>query len=71
MMDIIPFSIEKLHIITWYNIINTAIVIKQLGVFFDSKLYSYNYFDFMSSECIMLLGLICAINLRFSSLDCL
>jgi hypothetical protein len=32
--------------------------IKDQGVFFDSKLYFYNYIDFLFSDCIKLLGLI-------------
>jgi hypothetical protein len=45
--------------------------IKDLGVFFDSKLHFHSHVDFVFSECIKLLGLIRSITLRFSSLDCL
>jgi hypothetical protein len=45
--------------------------IKDLGVFFDSKLYFHSHVDFIFSECIKLLGLIRSIAFTFSSLDCL
>jgi hypothetical protein len=45
--------------------------VKDLGVFFDSKLYFHNYVDILYSECIKLLGLIRLITFRFSSHDCL
>jgi hypothetical protein len=45
--------------------------IKDLSVFFDSKLYFYNNVDFIFSECIKLLGLIRSITFRISSLDTL
>jgi hypothetical protein len=44
--------------------------IKDLGVFFDSKLYFHNHVDFLFSECSKILGLIRSITFRFSSLDC-
>jgi hypothetical protein len=45
--------------------------IKDLNVFFDSKLYFHKHVDFLFSEYINLLGLIRSITLRFSSLDSL
>jgi hypothetical protein len=45
--------------------------IKDLGVFFDSKLHFHNHVDYVFSECIKLLGLICSITYIFSSLECL
>jgi hypothetical protein len=45
--------------------------IKDLGVFFDSKLHFHNHVDIIFSECINLLGLIRSMTLTFSSLECL
>jgi hypothetical protein len=45
--------------------------IKDLGVFFDSKLHFLNHVDYVFSECVNLLGLIRSINYSFSSLECL
>jgi hypothetical protein len=44
---------------------------KVLGIFFNSKLCSRNYVDFLFSECVKLLGFIHSTTFRFSSLDCL
>jgi hypothetical protein len=44
--------------------------IKDLGVFFDSKLYFHNHVDFLFFECINV-GLIRSITFRFYSLECL
>jgi hypothetical protein len=58
-----------------YQLCHAAITrtssIKDLGVFFDSKLYFHSRVDFILSECRKLLGLIRFITLRFSSLGCL
>jgi hypothetical protein len=45
--------------------------IKDLCVFFDSKLHFHNHVDYVFSECIKLLGLIRSITYSFSSLECL
>jgi hypothetical protein len=45
--------------------------IKDLGVFFDSKLHFHNHVDYVFSERIKLLGLIRSIAYSFSSLECL
>jgi hypothetical protein len=45
--------------------------IKDLGVFFDSKLHFHNHVDYVFSECIKLLGFIRSITYSFSSLECL
>jgi hypothetical protein len=45
--------------------------IKDLGVFFDSKLHFHNHVDYIFSECIKLLGIIRSITFTFSSLECL
>jgi hypothetical protein len=45
--------------------------IKDLGVFFDSKLHIHNHVDFIFSECIKLLDLIRSTTFRFSAPDCL
>jgi hypothetical protein len=45
--------------------------IKDLGVFFDSKLHFHNHVDYVFSECIKILGLIRFITYSFSSLECL
>jgi hypothetical protein len=59
----------------YYRLCRSAIArttsIKDLSVFFDSKLYFHNHVDFLFSECIKILGLIRSITLRFSSFDCL
>jgi hypothetical protein len=56
-----------------YQLCRTAITrnscVKDLGVFFDTKLYFHNHVDFIFSECIKLLGLIHSITFRFSSLN--
>jgi hypothetical protein len=76
---------HKTHVITYsrktnvlcydYRLCRSAITcttsIKDLGVFFDSKLYFHNHVDFLFSECIKILGLIRSITFRFSCLDCL
>jgi hypothetical protein len=58
-----------------YQLCRTAITrsgcVKDVGVFFDTKLYFHNYVDFIFSECMKLLGLIRSIIFRFSSLDSL
>jgi hypothetical protein len=38
--------------------------IKDLGVFFESKLHYHSHVDYVFSECIKLLGLICSFNLQ-------
>jgi hypothetical protein len=45
--------------------------IKDLRVFFESKLHFHNHVNCVFSECIKLLGLICSITCSFSSLECL
>jgi hypothetical protein len=42
--------------------------IKNVGIFFDSKLRFRNHLDFLFSECLKLLSLIRSITSRFSSL---
>jgi hypothetical protein len=51
--------------------ITCAISIKDLGVFFDSKLHFHNHVDYAFSECAKLIGLIRSITYSFSSLECL
>jgi hypothetical protein len=51
--------------------ITRASSIKDLGVFFDSKLYFHNHVDYVLSESIKLLGLIHSITYSVSSLECL
>jgi hypothetical protein len=67
---------RKINVLSYvYQLRHAAITctssIKDLGVFFDSKLHFHNHVDFIFSECIKLLGLIRSITLRFSSPDCL
>jgi hypothetical protein len=45
--------------------------IKDLGVFFDSKLYFHSNVDSLFSECMKLVDLIRSTTLRFSPPDCL
>jgi hypothetical protein len=45
--------------------ITHASSIKDLGVFFDSKLHFHSHVDYVFSECIKLLGLIHSITLAF------
>jgi hypothetical protein len=45
--------------------------IKDLGVFFDSKLHFHNHVDYIFNECMKLLGIIRSITFCFSSLECL
>jgi hypothetical protein len=54
-----------------HSVITCTTSIKDLGVFFDSKLYFHNHVDFLFSERVKLLGLIHSITFSFSSLDCL
>jgi hypothetical protein len=54
-----------------HSVITQTSSIKDLGVFFDSKLYFHNHVDFLFSKCIKLLGPIRSITFSFSSLDCL
>jgi hypothetical protein len=70
-----PYS-RKTNVLSYdYQLCHTAITctssIKDLGVFFDSKLYFHSHVDSIFSECIKLLGLIRSITFRFFSLDCL
>jgi hypothetical protein len=44
--------------------------IKDLLVFFDSKLHFHNHVDYVFSKCIKLIGLIPSLTYRFSSLEC-
>jgi hypothetical protein len=53
------------------SVIERISSIKDLGVFFVSKLYFHNHVDFLFSKCIKLLGLIRSITFSFTSLDCL
>jgi hypothetical protein len=55
----------------YHNTITRTSSIKDLGVFFDSKLHFHSHVDNLFSECIKLLGLIRSITYRFSSLECL
>jgi hypothetical protein len=41
--------------------------IKDLGVFFDSKLHFHKHVDYVFCDCIKLLGLMRSITYRFSS----
>jgi hypothetical protein len=52
-----------------HAIITRTSSIKALGVFFDSKLHFRSHDVYAFSECIKLLGIICPINYRFSSLE--
>jgi hypothetical protein len=45
--------------------------IKDLGVFFDSKLHFHNHVHYVFSDCIKLLSLIRFITYSFSALECL
>jgi hypothetical protein len=45
--------------------------IKDLGVFFDSKLHFHSHVDYVFSECMKLLCLIRSITYRCCSLECL
>jgi hypothetical protein len=45
--------------------------IKDLGVTLDSKLYFYRHVDFVYSQALRTLGLICYVTYNFSSLDCI
>jgi hypothetical protein len=58
-----------------YQLCHAAIIhtssIKDLGVFFDSKLHFHNHADFTASECIKLLGLLRSTTFRVSSVACL
>jgi hypothetical protein len=44
--------------------------IKDLAVFFDSKLQFHSHVDYVFSECIKLLGPTCSITYSISSLEC-
>jgi hypothetical protein len=57
--------------VTTCSIITPTSSIKDLVVFFDSKLHFHNNVDYVFSECIKMLGLIRSITYRFSSLECL
>ncbi|PNF27531.1 hypothetical protein B7P43_G02896 [Cryptotermes secundus] len=54
-----------------HAIITRTSSIKDLGVFFDSKLHFHTHVNYIFSECIQILGLIRSIIYRFSSLECL
>jgi hypothetical protein len=63
-----------IHLLSYeYQLCHTAITrissIKDLGLFFDSKLYFHNHVDFTFSECVKLLGRIRPITFRFYSLE--
>jgi hypothetical protein len=78
-------TIAKTHVILYsrkanvlsykYQLGHAAITptssVKDLGVFFESKLYFHNHIDFIFSECLKLLGLTDSKTFRFSSLCCL
>jgi hypothetical protein len=64
--NILSFAYRLCH-----SVIARTTSIKDLGVFFDSKLYFHDHVDFMFSACMKILGLIRSITFRFSSLDCL
>jgi hypothetical protein len=52
-----------------HSVIARTSSIKDLGVFFDSKLYFHNHVDFLFSKYVKLLGLIPSITFSFSSLE--
>jgi hypothetical protein len=52
-------------------IITRTSSIKDLGVFFDSKLHFHEHVDYVFSDYIKLLGLIRSVTYIFSSLECL
>jgi hypothetical protein len=51
--------------------ITSASSIKDLGVFFHSKLHLHNHVNYVFSEYIKLLGLICSVTYKFYSQECL
>jgi hypothetical protein len=66
---------RKTNVLSYeYQLCHAAITstssINDLGVSFDSKLHFHNHVYLIFSECIKLLGLICSLTFRFSSLDC-
>jgi hypothetical protein len=83
--DSMRLNTAKIHIVSYtrktnflsYNsqlcrdTITRASSIKNLGVFFDSKLLFHNHVDYVFSECIKQLGLFHYITYSFSSLECL
>jgi hypothetical protein len=67
---------RKTNVLSYeYQLCHAAITrtssIKDLGVFFDSKLHFHNHDDFTVSKCIKLLGLIRSTTFRVCSLNCL
>ncbi|PNF39610.1 hypothetical protein B7P43_G10540 [Cryptotermes secundus] len=54
-----------------HAIITRTSSIKDLGVFFDSKLHFHTHVNYIFSECLKLLGLIRSNTYRFSSLESL
>ncbi|PNF40690.1 hypothetical protein B7P43_G02183 [Cryptotermes secundus] len=54
-----------------HAIITRTSSVKDLGVFFDSKLHFHTHVNYIFSECIKLSGLIRSITYRFSSLESL
>ncbi|KDR18918.1 hypothetical protein L798_06656 [Zootermopsis nevadensis] len=72
---VIPFSRKTTTLIFDYKLFQSSITrtdtIKDLGIFFDSKLQFHNHVDHIFSHCIKLLGLVRTLTFSFSSLDCL
>ncbi|PNF14253.1 hypothetical protein B7P43_G12199 [Cryptotermes secundus] len=72
---VISYSRKTNVLLYGYQLCRTAVTrtscVKDLGVFFGSKLYFHNNVDFLYSQCIKLLGFTRSITFRNSSLDCL
>ncbi|PNF13713.1 hypothetical protein B7P43_G14358 [Cryptotermes secundus] len=83
--NFVKLNIAKTHVVSYtrktnflsyeyqlcHAIITSTSSIKDLGVFFDSKLHFHTHVNYIFSECIKLLGLIRSITYRFSSLESL
>jgi hypothetical protein len=54
-----------------YVAITRTSSVKDLGIFFHSKLHFHEHVDYVFSDCIKLLGLITSVTYRCSSLECL
>jgi hypothetical protein len=58
-----------------YKLSHSAITrtysVKDLGVYFDSKLHFHDHVNSIFSQCIKLLGLIRCATFNFSTLDCM
>ncbi|PNF40967.1 hypothetical protein B7P43_G08815 [Cryptotermes secundus] len=71
---VITFSRKSNYFIYEYKLhftITRTYSVKDLGVYFDSKLHFHDHVSFIFSHCIKMLGIIRCITFKYSTLECM